>query len=156
MGLPKLPSSEALNALNEQYWRSSFNTKLNDDEERAYQEWLVRQSGLQGRDLRNDEFDYDTRGFFKAGESSDERGHGTDRFKKPNHPTFSNESMYHGSPDPWGGVYEGGQWSEDSGKSRYRPASSMFRKTHDSNAMKKYFQKYEPESELIIPHSEPG
>ena|SRR2546430_14681731 len=39
--------------------------------------------------------DYDLRGAFKAGLTPDPKtGHWPDTFKKPNHPTFSNESMY--------------------------------------------------------------
>ncbi|NJN97929.1 MAG: hypothetical protein HC875_29570 [Anaerolineales bacterium] len=52
---------------------------------------------------------YDVMGFWKAGEDVDDRGHGTDYYKKPNHPTFSTESQYHGSD----GFY-GGQWTDSS------------------------------------------
>lgn len=41
-------------------------------------------------------------------EGTDSRGHGSDRFKKPNHPTFSVESQYH----PRNGA--GGQWMPSS------------------------------------------
>ena len=47
-----------------------------------------------------DEIDYDLRGFFRDGNSFDAAGHGADWYKKPNHPTFSNESQYHGTPAP--------------------------------------------------------
>jgi hypothetical protein len=40
-------------------------------------------------------YDYDLRGAFKAGLTPDPKtGHWPDTFKKPNHPTFSNESIY--------------------------------------------------------------
>jgi hypothetical protein len=47
--------------------------------------------------------DYDLRGAFKAGFRPDEGGHWPDTFKKPNHPTFSNESQYaqYGAPGKW-------------------------------------------------------
>ncbi len=47
--------------------------------------------------------DYDLRGAYAAGQTRDGRGHMTDQFKKPNHPTFSNESQYaeHGTPGHW-------------------------------------------------------
>jgi hypothetical protein len=49
--------------------------------------------------------DYDYRGAFRAGEKPGPDGHWTDRFKKPNHPTFSNESQYAaaGTPGRWEG-----------------------------------------------------
>lgn len=49
--------------------------------------------------------DYDFRAAVQAGETPDASGHWTDKFKKPNHPTFSDESIYAGSGNPghWNG-----------------------------------------------------
>jgi hypothetical protein len=38
--------------------------------------------------------DYDLRSAFDAGLTPDANGHWPDTFKRPNHPTFSNESIY--------------------------------------------------------------
>lgn len=78
----------------------SFNTPLTGDEEVAFQEWkkvnAPYDSGL----------DYDLRGAFKEGILPDPTTkHWPDTFKKPNHPTFSDQSKYapYGKPGRWEG-----------------------------------------------------
>ncbi len=79
----------------------AFTTKLNDTEEKQFQvwrnQWAPRDSG----------FNYDLRGAFKEGLLPDEvTGHWSDRYKKPNHETYSVESVYaaeHGNPGTWTG-----------------------------------------------------
>lgn len=71
-----------------------YDTPLSPEQMLAYNQFLKEsQRGM-------DETDYDLRGFFKDGNSFDAAGHGADWYKKPNHPTFSNESQYHGTPAP--------------------------------------------------------
>lgn len=73
----------------------SFDTKLTPAEESQFQKWKQKNAP-------NDSgVDYDLRGAFKAGLSPDPKtGHWPDTFKKPNHPTFSNQSQYAGfAPD---------------------------------------------------------
>jgi hypothetical protein len=87
-----------------------YNTRLTPAEEARYQQWLVEQSRANGRDMSRDTYDYDLRGFFKSGGKFDaESGHAGDRFKKPNHPTFSDQSQYHGVDGYQGGTWGGGQ-----------------------------------------------
>ena len=59
---------------------------------------------------------YDVKGFWKSGDykNMDSDNHGTDTWKKPNHPTFSNQSKYHGA-DGW----YGGNWTDKTG---YQPS----------------------------------
>jgi hypothetical protein len=65
-----------------------FDTRLPPDAERAYLAWKLRNAP-------NDSgADYDLRGAFAAGLQPAANGHWPDTFKKPNHPTFSNESIY--------------------------------------------------------------
>lgn len=66
-----------------------YDTPLTPVEERAFQAWKQRYAP-------NDSgYDYDLRGAFKAGLTPDPKtGHWSDRFKKPNHPTFSDQSQY--------------------------------------------------------------
>ena len=78
----------------------NFNTILSPEQESDFQTWksvyAPRDSGA----------DYDLRGAYKAGlEPDPETGHWPDTFKKPNHPTFSNESRYakYGRPGHWKG-----------------------------------------------------
>lgn len=79
---------------------SQFNTILNPQEEVQFGEWKQKfaphDSGA----------DYDLRGAFKSGLTpSPENGHWADTFKKPNHPTFSDQSNYaqYGLPGRWNG-----------------------------------------------------
>lgn len=76
---------------------TGFNTELTSGAEKAFGSW-----GVPGGD---DGSDYDYRGAFAAGADRDGSGHMTDQFKKPNHPTFSDESQYsqYGSPGHWNG-----------------------------------------------------
>lgn len=76
---------------------SNFNTELTSGAEAAFPEWL--QSVAPG----DSGADYDYRGAFAAGEGRGKDAHMTDRFKKPNHPTFSDESDYsdQGAPGTW-------------------------------------------------------
>lgn len=90
-----------------------YNTELTSEEEINYQKWLKDFSKKTGRDRSKDTFDYDLRGFFKSGQEPGKEGHLTDQFKKPNHPTFSNESIYSGAELPNGETAVGGQWNKD-------------------------------------------
>lgn len=82
-------------------------TRLMPDEEQRYQQW---KAGLP-KNLQY-EGDYDLRGFFKKNPTfrPDVPGaHMTDEFKLPNHPTFSNESMYYNDKT----AKMGGHWEGD-------------------------------------------
>ena len=69
-----------------------YDTKLNPNEETQYQKWrqtLPKNLQYEG--------DYDLRGYWKDPETTKEAvegDHFIDKYKKPNHPTFSNESQY--------------------------------------------------------------
>lgn len=68
---------------------SSLDTKLSPDKEQQFQKWKAKYAP-------NDSgFDYDLRGAFLKGYTpSPDNGHFPDEFKKPNHPTFSNQSKF--------------------------------------------------------------
>jgi len=68
---------------------TGYNTVLTPGAEKAYLAWKER-----GPAKEDTGIDYDHRGFWAAGEVTGDNGHGTDQFKKPNHPTFSDESQY--------------------------------------------------------------
>lgn len=87
----------------------TYDTSLSPQEEQRFkawkQEYAPNDSGA----------DYDLRGAFKSGLKPDAKtGHWPDTFKKPNHPTFSNESKYAVGTD----VAKAGHWDGD----RYIPA----------------------------------
>ena len=131
--------------LNEDYFRNNFNTPLNPLQEYAYQGWLKKV----GRE--DDAKDYDLRGAFLDNAEASTRGHLTDKFKKPNHITFSDESIYHNTPGPLGN-WQGGQWkgSDEKGWS-YTPSPFMLRYMVNKDELQSYFQANEPDVKLNLP-----
>lgn len=108
-----------------------YNTKLTPLEEARFQEEMKGRLG--------DLYDYDLRGAWKEAKEKAMNespanglvgfnawtdtvadfgdGHGIDKFKKPNHITFSDESKYHGVDG-----YKGGHWDKDKrGSYTYTP-----------------------------------
>lgn len=85
---------------------TKYDTKLDPAEEQQFKAWFAKNApkGERGRD-------YDYRGAFKAGLSRDvgKGDHFPDTFKKPNHPTFSNESQYAVGDD----AAKAGSWNGD-------------------------------------------
>lgn len=68
---------------------TKYDTKLTPEQETQFQDWKTKNAPQDSGE------DYDLRGAFKAGIVADpETGHMPDRWKKPNHPTFSVESRY--------------------------------------------------------------
>lgn len=68
---------------------TNYNTHLSPEEERDYAGWKAKNAPNDSGE------DYDLRGAYKAGLEKDiASGHWSDRFKKPNHPTFSDQSQY--------------------------------------------------------------
>ena len=106
------------------------------------------------RDADAETIDYDLRGLWKSGGKFGTDGHATDRFKKPNHPTFSEESMYHDTPTPSGGRYMGGKWTAPSEGKRgtFTPSQEMLDITHPPEALMRYFRHVEPEYDLVLPN----
>lgn len=126
-----------------QYQQSDFsdshNTKLTDEEEKAFQKW-AKESGREG-----DVYDYDLRGAWKEMQqgsmSEDARGHLGDKYKKPNHPTFSNQSVYSTAAD------KGGAWSVEDGKDVF---TVQVDSDSEAEFLEKYFSKVEPNAVLRV------
>ena len=78
-----------------------YNTQLTPQQEQQYQQWVQTLP----INLRND-YDYDLRGAWLNGDLPDQNYHMTDKWKKPWHPTFSNESVY-STPGAEGGRWDG-------------------------------------------------
>jgi hypothetical protein len=95
---------------------NKYNTSLDEKEINEFDKWIEKESAKKGRNVLMDKGAYDIQGFWKSGDwkNVDSDGHGTDTWKKPNHPTFSNQSKYHGAD----GFY-GGNWTEKAG---YQPS----------------------------------
>ena len=123
-----------------------YNTVLEPETETAYNAWASEN----GR--HKDVYDYDLRGAYQEMQSGDmaaaDNGHLGDKYKKPNHPTFSNESIYHGSDGKLGG-----SWTEnENGQTVFTPSKSNL-ENMSVKQLREYFNKIEPDVILNIPES---
>lgn len=122
-------------AFSEDY-SDKFNTVLSPDDEEKYQAWATENH------REKDVYDYDLRGAWKELQSGtmseDERGHLGDKYKKPNHPTFSDQSIYSGQDGAAGGV-----WSRNAeGKDVYTPGRKL--SSVEADRLRRYFLRNEP------------
>lgn len=119
-----------------------YDTPLTPEEQQAYSAWA--QAG--GRDPEKEKYDYDLQGYFKSGGSLGE-GHLPDTYKKPNHPTFSQDSQYHGKDGA-----EGGAWVQNPEDSSFafQPGKSNL-ENWGPQGLQSYFNKFEPGNTLVIP-----
>lgn len=118
------------------YFQSHYNTPLN-----PLEEMLFRQSPLAG-----DDWNYDARGAWLESQVYPiqyANGHYPDRYKKPNHPTFSDESIYHGVND-----WYGGSWIKtQDGFQGYRPGITNVYPLED---LQRYMLREEP-AVILLP-----
>lgn len=121
-----------------------YNTKLSKSEQTAFNSWVKQQSRKQGRDLSKDLYDYDLQGAWKSGAARSKNGHLPDTFKKPNHPTFSDQSQYNGAD----GFYSGTWGQDERGRDTFRPGRGAL---WQSDQLQKYFQDVEPNAVLLPP-----
>ncbi|AOR77217.1 hypothetical protein [Novosphingobium resinovorum] len=116
-----------------------YNTQLSPEDEAKFQAW-AKASGRE-----RDTFDYDLRGAWKDNAQEAANGHLPDTYKKPNHPTFSQESKYSTHE------LQGGRWVEKkSGKWAFVPSSTNL-KNMGVDGLSRYFQEREPDAELDLP-----
>lgn len=124
-----------------QDYSDKFNTELTPEEEAEFQSWAKENN------RERDSYDYDIRGAWKelksGSMSEDERGHLGDKYKKPNHPTFSDQSVYNGKD----GV-AGGTWSEVDGKTVFTPGRMLSRR--EAEYLSDYFRSVEPDVKLNL------
>ena len=135
----------------DKYFQGKFNTNLDEHDESKFQKWA--KENKKNPDMES--IDYDLRGMWKGDSTFDNStGHGADTYKKPNHPTFSDQSKYHGAVnEAHGGNYMGGRWQSDpkSGMHTYTPSDEMLNTTHDRDQMIRYIHENEPKTFLILP-----
>ena len=124
-------------------YENRYNTELTSEEEKEFSSWVKSESEKQGRNILKDMEDYDVKGFWKSQTSIDERGHGSDLFKKPNHPTFSMGSQYHGADGMMGG-----KWSQTpTGQGQFHVGQSNM---WNPENLRQYFNEVEPDVNLIF------
>lgn len=124
-----------------------YNTPLSMNREQQFQKWMTAQSKSVGRNISNDLYDYDLRGWWNKNNGAGLLGgHLTDEFKKPNHPTFSTGSKYNGVEGN-----EGGEWLKQSGGSwSFRPGKTNLQ-NFSADELHDYFGKVEPGNKLLMP-----
>ena len=123
-----------------------YNTPIPATQQPAFNHWAATQKQATGKDPRRDMYDYDVQGDWLACAARDQRGHGSDQFKKPNHPTFSDQSQYHGIDG-----YTGGMWSDPSPaqpNGSYQPSQTNLT-FHPPEELQEYFNKVEPGTTLL-------
>lgn len=124
------------NDFRQEDYSTKYNTKLTDAEEKEFQKWAKENN------REKDVFDYDLRGAWKeiqlGSMSEDERGHLGDKYKKPNHPTFSTQSIYNGVDGKVGGT-----WSTKNGQTVFTPGKKLTKS--EEAFLKQYFNEVEPE-----------
>lgn len=112
-----------------------------------FKDWTQAQSTATGRDVSSDLYDYDMRGWWQQNQDASLDGaHLTDIFKKPNHPTFSTQSQYHGADG-----HQGGEWApQPDGTYSFKPGSTNMM-MHGPDALTDYFKQVEPGNRLLLP-----
>src|SRR5258708_2980391 len=88
-GSPTEPAGEFKSSEGTNVPENQYETKLSPEEETKFQSWKQQNAPNDTGE------DYDLRGAYKARLEKDiASGHWPDTYKKPNHPTFSDESIY--------------------------------------------------------------
>ena len=130
-----------------------YDTQLSPSEEMAFTLW--HDKNYPGQKVEDSTKDYDLRGAFREIQKGvmqfDERKHLPDKYKKPNHITFSQESIYASKDNP------GGKWYQIEGKStaegkkawHFEPSAQTVA-LHGASKLQDYFKRNETESKLII------
>lgn len=113
-----------------------FNTPLTPEQEAQFRQAYPDAAGT---------YDYDLRGAWLAGAEQAANGHLPDTFKKPNHPTFSNESQYSRGP------MIGGRWVKGPDGKYAFLASPVNLSARSPEALQEYFATTEPDVTLVLP-----
>jgi hypothetical protein len=144
----------------------NYETRLSPEEEKGYQKWAKSVK----RSPKDEEKDYDLKGYYKDVVRGNPdlppylqdsvqyhrdqlaktggKGHLPDMYKKPNHPTFSDESVYHGFPTQPEYQPLGGHWDE---KDKTFTPSSTNMEHWPRERLQSYFNKHEPEYKVRFP-----
>ena len=125
-------------------------TKLSPEDEAKYQAWVQGKKNAAGGNIADDEGDYDVRGWWKAGAETSENGHGSDQWKKPSHPTFSDESIYSNDKN------RGGHWTQlGDGQWGFAPGPANL-KNGGIERVRDYLKENDPDVKLLPPTRRQG
>ena len=110
-----------------------------------YNDWLKLKSQSENRDVSKDSKDYNIEDYQReTGDAANQSGHSPDTYKKPNHPTFSDQSKY---SNP---LQQGGSWSE---QDQFTP-SRFNLQNMPVGEMQRYFNEVESPEALNIPNQD--
>ena len=126
-------------------YTTQYNTPIPDELQKKFSDWMAEYSKRRGgADVSRDLYDYDLMGAFMAG-INPSSGHLPDTFKKPNHPTFSDQSQYSIGP-----TRTGGKWGTTPGPVSVDTftASPFNRRIWKKRGLQRYFKRVEPNSML--------
>ena len=105
---------------------------------------------------KNDTSGYDLRTFYANNPeeawkfANSAEGHAPDTYKKPNHITFSNESIYATPDNP------GGKWGFENNQDVFYATPQNVKNAGGVNKLKKYFQDQEKNVKLVLPKKQNG
>lgn len=135
--------NQQINRSPEMRFFNEYNTPLSDSEEKEFQSWAT---STFNNNVNQQLGNYDLRGAWKAIKAGDvkfsENGHLPDKYKKPNHPTFSNDSQY--------SRHDGGEWKENNKKWTFTPSKRTI-DLYGVDGLKNYFNQYEKDAVLNLP-----
>ncbi len=117
-----------------------FDTKLDPESEQKFQKWKAQLP----KPLQDDS-NYDLRGAFLGGVHPSANDHLPDTYKKPNHPTFSQESKYSTPENP------GGAWMQVGPDNWIFMAAPANLKYQTADELSQYFDQNEPNSTVVLP-----
>ena len=122
-------------------YTEKYNTPIPQAKQAAFNQYVQQEIAKpNGKNPLNDRWDYDVQGDWLAGAARDPAtGHGADTWKKPNHPTFSDQSQYHGVDG-----YVGGSWTDNG----YVPSVTNLQ-MHGPAGLAQYFKNREPDVPLL-------
>lgn len=149
-----------MDGFDENPYQNRFNTPLAPAQRRPFQDWAARKGYIPQAEAN----DYDLQGAYLAGVRQADNGHLTDQFKKPNHPTFSEQSQYSGvntfdgRPTPRGGRWDVPQPLEQA-LTGTRPSFTMSAEmtrdgvpVHSQDNMRQYLNQREFGTDLLLPY----
>lgn len=117
-----------------------YNTPIPESKKAGFAQWLANLPEYQ----RGSE-DYDMQGAFLAGLGRGGNGHFPDTFKKPNHMTFSDESIY-STPQN-----QGGKWVPTGDGNYVFWASPANLGYNSATSISDYFRRNEPGQTVVLP-----
>lgn len=128
---------------------NQYNTQLSPEQRTGLYDYLLGLSLAENRNAYNDMNDYDMAGAYLENVAQrGPEGFFTDKFKKPNHPVFSDDSQYNGANGHYGGHWTEGTPELPGGTFTPSPWNLQMM---PAPVMQDYFNRFEPNAQLILP-----